>query len=55
MQGDPVVVVIAKVIGLTAVAGLAMLGLTGWRRDFALGVCLAVAAFSVGTNIATLY
>jgi hypothetical protein len=50
MQGWPPAVVAAKFVALTAVAGLALIGLTGRKQTFTLGVCLAIAAFSFGTN-----
>jgi hypothetical protein len=50
MQGWPPTVVAAKFIALTAVAALALIGLTGRKQTFTLGVCLAIAAFSAGTN-----
>jgi hypothetical protein len=50
MQGWPPAVVAAKFVALTAVAALALLGLTGRKQTFTLGVCLAIAAFSFGTN-----
>lgn len=50
MQGWPPAVVLAKFVGLTAVAALALIGLHGRKQTFTLGVCLAIAAFSFGTN-----
>lgn len=50
MQGWPPVVVAAKFLGVTAIAALALVGLTGRKQTFTLGACLAVAAFSFGTN-----
>jgi hypothetical protein len=54
MQGWPPTVVAAKFIGLTAAAALALIGLTGRKQQFTLGVCLAIAAFSAGSNHAIL-
>jgi hypothetical protein len=54
MQGWPPTVVAAKFIGLTAAAALALIGLTGRKQQFALGVCIAIAAFSAGSNHAIL-
>jgi hypothetical protein len=54
MQGWPPTVVAAKFVGLTAAAALALIGLTGRKQQFALGVCIAIAAFSAGSNHAIL-
>lgn len=47
-------VVLAKVAGPMVVAGLAVVGLSGWRREFMLAFAIGFATFCAGANVATL-
>lgn len=59
-EGNPLMAVwtpttvLAKAIGLTTVALIAYVALMDWTYALTLGICIVIAAFSLGTNVAVL-